>query len=68
MMGRTMSTVEKVKGLMETEKFTLPQEFYEQLEEYEVFLEKMENAGVVPNKHRFTIPLIERIGTLNFAD
>jgi hypothetical protein len=40
-------------------------EFAEQIQRHRRFKRRMEEAGVVPKKQEFRIPLIERIGTVN---
>ena len=41
--------------------------FRRQIQENREFKERMDAAGVIPNKQEFSIPLIERIGTFSFS-
>lgn len=65
-----MSIAEEVERvLVDTENSeTLDKDkFAEQIQQYQVFKKKLEDAGVQPAKKQFSIPLSERIGSMQFA-
>lgn len=62
---RKMGIEEALKQVKES-RSDQSEAFREQLKRYEAFKELMDDAGVVSNKQKFSIPLIERIGSNQF--
>jgi hypothetical protein len=63
-----MSIIEDMSDVLQSGKSALDQQFMRQMDENEAFRKRMAEGGVFPKKKEFSIPLIERIGTLNFSD
>ncbi|WP_419738636.1 hypothetical protein [Ruegeria sp.] len=63
-----MSIAEDVATALSQEERSRGDDFEKQLEAYEKFRKRMEDAGVAPKKQDFSIPLIERIGTFSFSN
>lgn len=63
-----MSIADDISDTLKSGNTTKDQWFTRQIEENAAFRRRMEDAGVFPQKREFSIPLIERIGTLNFSD
>lgn len=63
-----MPLLEDMKAALEKTGAEKTQAFDEQLAQYEAFRKRMEEAGVTPAKRDFTIPLMERIGTIAFSE
>ena len=62
-----MSIIAEMTAVLGSDDEAKSENFEKQLKAYKEFLAKMEAAGVAPKKQDFSIPLIERIGTLNFS-
>ena len=63
-----MSVVEDVKAVLSQDERSRRDNFQKQLKAHEEFRKWMDDAGIVPTKQKFSIPLIERIGTSDFLD
>lgn len=63
-----MSVREAIKEVLKQAPSEQDAQFQKQLEQYEEFKRKLDNAGIVQNQKTFSIPLIERIGSSNFSE